>query len=86
MHFWGIQINSSPFSKVTDIKLVKGGINLDLNSIMSSQLSELQQTVQMSVLKNAMNMETVAAIGLLEDIPQVSAPHPYKGSVVDIQA
>ncbi|MFB5088022.1 YjfB family protein [Psychrobacillus sp. PGGUH221] len=58
---------------------------MDINSIMSSQLMELQQTVQMSVLKNALNMETVAAVGLLENMPQTSAPHPYKGSVVDIQ-
>ena len=52
---------------------------------MSSQLVQLQQTVQMSVLQNAMNMDTVAAVQMLEDMPQTSAPHPYKGSVVDIQ-
>lgn len=59
---------------------------MDINSIMSSQLMELQQTVQMSVLKNAMNMEAVAAVELLEDMPQTAATHPYKGTVVDIQA
>lgn len=53
---------------------------------MSSQLMQLQQTVQMSVLQNAMNMDTVAAVQLLEDMPQTAAPHPYKGSVVDIHA
>lgn len=53
---------------------------------MSSNLLQLQQTVQMSVLQNAMNMETVAAVEMLEAMPQVSASHPYKGSVVDIQA
>nr|WP_245402383.1 YjfB family protein [Psychrobacillus psychrodurans] len=52
---------------------------------MSSNLLQLQQTVQMSVLQNAMNMETVAAVKLLEDMPQTAAPHPYKGSAVDIQ-
>lgn len=52
---------------------------------MSSNLLQLQQTVQMSVLQNAMNMETVAAVQLLEDMPQ-AATHPYKGSFVDIQA
>ena len=35
---------------------------MDINSIMSSQLMQLQQTVQMSVLQNAMNMDTVAAV------------------------
>ena len=59
---------------------------MDINSIMSSNLLQLQQTVQMSVLQNAMNMETVAAVELLADMPQAAAPHPYKGSVVDIQA
>ncbi|WP_419959347.1 putative motility protein [Psychrobacillus sp. BM2] len=59
---------------------------MDINSIMSSNLLQLQQTVQMSVLQNAMNMETVAAVEMLEAMPQVSASHPYKGSVVDIQA
>ncbi|WP_277586203.1 putative motility protein [Psychrobacillus antarcticus] len=58
---------------------------MDINSIMSSNLLQLQQTVQMSVLQNALNMETVAAIEMLEDMPQ-AATHPYKGSVVDIQA
>ena len=59
---------------------------VDINSIMSSQLMELQQTVQMSVLKNAMNMETVAVTELLEDMSQTSAQHPFKGTVVDVQA
>ncbi len=52
---------------------------------MSSQLAQLQQTVQMSVLKNALNMETVAAVKMLEDMPQ-PASHPFKGTVVDVQA
>ncbi|WP_313894478.1 putative motility protein [Psychrobacillus sp.] len=58
---------------------------MDINSIMSSQLVQLQQTVQLSLLQNAMNMEAVSAVALLEDMPQTAAPHPYKGSVVDIQ-
>ncbi|MEK3975959.1 putative motility protein [Psychrobacillus sp. FSL K6-1267] len=58
---------------------------MDINSIMSSQLAQLQQTVQMSVLKNALNMETVAAVTMLEDMPQPTS-HPFKGTVVDVQA
>ncbi|SER92906.1 putative motility protein [Psychrobacillus sp. OK032] len=58
---------------------------MDLNSIMSSQLMQLQRTVQMSVLQNAMNMDTVAAVQMLQDMPQTAAPHPYKGTEVDIQ-
>lgn len=59
---------------------------MDINSIMSSQLMQLQQTVQMSVLQNAMNMDTVAAVQMLKDMPQTTASHPYKGTVLDIQA
>ena len=33
-----------------------------------------------------MNMETVAAVQMLEDMPQSAATHPHKGTVVDIQA
>lgn len=55
---------------------------MDINSIMSSQLLELQQTVQMSVMQNALNLNASAAVELLNDIPQ--ATHPYKGTVVDI--
>lgn len=55
---------------------------MDINSIMSSQLMELQQTVQMSVMQNALNLTTTAAVELLEDMPL--ATHPYKGTTVDI--
>ncbi|MFJ8262544.1 putative motility protein [Rummeliibacillus sp. NPDC094406] len=59
---------------------------MDLNSIMATQLSELQQTVQMSILQNALNMNTTAAVQLLDQMPeQPQATHPYKGSVIDVQ-
>lgn len=58
---------------------------MDISSIMSSQLRDLQQTVQMSVLKSALNMEAVGAIEMLKEMPENAAPHPFKGSVVDIQ-
>ena len=57
---------------------------MDINSIMSSQLMELQQTVQMSVMQNALNLNASAAVELLEDMPQPQAAHPYKGTSVDI--
>ncbi|KOS66405.1 polyribonucleotide nucleotidyltransferase [Lysinibacillus contaminans] len=58
---------------------------MDINSIMSSQLMELQQTVQMSVMQNALNLNTSAAVKLLEEMPQPqAAAHPYKGTAVDI--
>lgn len=39
---------------------------MEINSLMSSQLMELQQTVQLSVMQNAINLNTSAAIELLQ--------------------
>ena len=55
---------------------------MEITSLMSTQLMELQQTVQMSVMQNAMNMNTSTAVKLLEDMPV--ATHPYKGNSIDI--
>ncbi|MFJ6210419.1 putative motility protein [Lysinibacillus sp. NPDC092081] len=58
---------------------------MEINTIMSSQIMELQQTVQMSVMQNALNLNTAAAIELLKDLPQQQvAIHPYKGAAFDI--
>lgn len=58
---------------------------MSINSIMSSQLMELQQTVQMSVMQNALNLNASAAVELLEDMSQPQAiAHPHKGTIVDI--
>ncbi|MEK3729729.1 MULTISPECIES: YjfB family protein [unclassified Lysinibacillus] len=57
---------------------------MEINSLMSSQLMELQQTVQMSVMQNALNLNTSTAIELLQDLPQQVPTHPYKGSRIDI--
>ena len=59
---------------------------MDINSIMSTQLLELQQTVQMSVMQNALNLNATAAVELLEDLPQLQATHPYKGNYIDVSA
>ncbi|WNN76587.1 putative motility protein [Lysinibacillus capsici] len=58
---------------------------MEVNSLMSSHLMELQQTVQMSVMQNALNLNTTTAIELLKELPQQqTAPtHPY-GSIIDI--
>ena len=58
---------------------------MEINSLMSAQLLELQQTVQMSVMQNAMNMNTAAAVQLLENMPEHTVDaHPYKGGTIDI--
>lgn len=65
--------------------MVKEECRVEINTIMSSQIMELQHTVQMSVMQSALNLNTAAAVELLEDLPQQQvAIHPYKGSVIDI--
>ena len=59
---------------------------MNINSIMSSQLSQLQHTVQLSVLQSSLNMQAVSAVQLIEGLSQGDAQHPYKGSMVDVQA
>ncbi|WP_010288394.1 putative motility protein [Kurthia massiliensis] len=59
---------------------------MDINAIMSSQLLELQQTVQMSVMQQAMNMETTAVTHLMEQMPQPQPQSldPNVGQRIDI--
>ncbi len=60
---------------------------MDMNSIMASQLRSLQSTVQMSVLNNALSMNTAAATDMLKSLSdQPVAAHPHKGASVDVQA
>lgn len=59
---------------------------MDVSSIMSMQLMELQQTVQMSVMQKAMNMETSAVAQMVEQMPQMTAPSldPNVGQNFDV--
>ena len=60
---------------------------MDMNSIMASQLRSLQSTVQMSVLNNALSMNTAAATEMLKSLPdQPVATHPHKGASIDVKA
>ncbi|MER1986343.1 MAG: putative motility protein [Solibacillus sp.] len=60
---------------------------MEINSMMSAQLAQLQQTLQMSILDKSLNMGAAGAIEMLEDMPQPqAAAHPYKGQIIDIQA
>lgn len=60
---------------------------MDMNSIMASQLRSLQSTVKMSVLNNALSMNTAAATDMLKTLSnQPAAVHPHKGSSIDVQA
>ena len=70
---------------VTDIQ-IKGGIHMEINSLMSAQVAQLQQTLQMSILDKSLNSEAAGAIKMLEEMPQQPvAAHPYKGQSIDIQ-
>lgn len=59
---------------------------MDVSSIMSMQLMELQQTVQMSVMQKAMNMETSAVAQMVEQMPQIATPplNPNVGQNFDV--
>lgn len=55
--------------------------------MMSAQVAQLQQTLQMSILDKSLNIGAAGAIEMLEDMPQPqAAAHPYKGQIIDIQA
>lgn len=70
---------------MTDIQ-IKEGIYMEINSLMSAQVAQLQQTLQMSILDKSLNSEAAGAIKMLEEMPQQPvAAHPYKGQVIDIQ-
>lgn len=56
---------------------------MDINSIMSSQLTSLQQTVQLSILDRALNLGAAGVVEMLEQ-PQPEAAHPYKGNIIDV--
>ncbi len=60
---------------------------MDMSSIMASQLRSLQSTVQLSVLNNALAMNTAVATEMLKSLPDQSvAAHPHKGASIDVQA
>ena len=60
---------------------------MDMNSIMASQLRSLQSTVQLSVLNNALSMNTAAATDMLKSLTdQPVAAHPHKGASIDVRA
>lgn len=60
---------------------------MDMSSIMAGQLRSLQSTVQLSVLNNALNMNTSAATEMLKSLPdQTAAAHPHKGASIDVKA
>ncbi|NYF25520.1 hypothetical protein HDC33_002345 [Sporosarcina sp. JAI121] len=60
---------------------------MDMSSIMAGQLRSLQSTVQLSVLNNALSMNTVAATEMMNSLSDQSvSAHPHKGASIDVKA
>lgn len=58
---------------------------MDINSIMSAQVAQLQQTVQMSIMDKSLNLATASTVEMLEQMSdQTNSTHPYKGTVIDV--
>lgn len=58
---------------------------MELSSIMSAQVAELQQTVQMSILDKSLNLGVASVTEMLKQMPQQpAATHPYKGTNIDV--
>ena len=57
---------------------------MDINSIMSGQLAQLQQTLSMSLMDKAIT-QGAGVVEMLNEMPTAqAAPHPYKGQSIDI--
>lgn len=59
---------------------------MEINSLMSAQVAELQQTLQLSLLQKANGVGVAGTLEMLQELPQQTATqHPYKGQFIDIQ-
>ena len=58
---------------------------MEINSIMSAQVASLQQTLQMSLLQKANGVGVPGTLEMLQELPQQTAAHPFKGQVIDVQ-
>lgn len=62
--------------------------DMDINSLMSAQLGQLQQTVGMSIMKMAQASQAAGATVMLDDFSNaqatVQASHPSLGKHLDV--
>ena len=59
---------------------------MEINSLMSAQVANLQQTLQMSLLQKANGVGVPGTLEMLQELPQqTAAVHPYNGQVIDVQ-
>ncbi|KMK91369.1 putative motility protein [Rossellomorea marisflavi] len=54
---------------------------MNLSSIMSRQVADLQHTVSLSLMKTQMATQAAQAVVMLQDMKEAS--HPHKGTVID---
>ncbi len=60
---------------------------MELSSMMGKQVAELQQTLGLNLLKSQMATQTAQAVKMMEALPKSEqAPHPFKGTAVDMKA
>lgn len=61
---------------------------MDISSLMGAQVSQLQQTVGLSMLKMAQATQAAGAMVMLQDFTNAQAatqaPHPTLGKQIDI--
>ena len=59
---------------------------MEINSLMSAQVADLQQTLQISLLQKSNGVGVPGTLEMLQELPQqTAAVHPYKGHVIDVQ-
>ncbi|MCA1056803.1 hypothetical protein LCM10_17710 [Rossellomorea aquimaris] len=63
----------------------KGGITVNVSSIMGKQVAELQHTLSMNLLKSQMSTQAANVTVMLRDMQTNHAPHPTKGQAVDLK-
>lgn len=61
---------------------------MNISSLMSRQLAEMQHVLQLNLLKSQMATKTAHVTVMLEDMaesqPTVQAPHPTLGKMMDV--
>ncbi|MDQ0216555.1 hypothetical protein J2S13_003017 [Oikeobacillus pervagus] len=61
---------------------------MDISTIMAKQVSELQHTLNLNLLKSQMATQAAQVTNMMKamNTNHHEAPHPYKGQSIDVQA
>lgn len=70
----------------------EGGYDVNLSKMMAANHSQLQHTLNLSLINSSMNTQAAQAITMLDDMAKTqpnsevtSAPHPMLGNNIDIK-